>query len=103
MRAGNSVLIGRAGITLPSDWIIGTVLWADHDGVLVEHAGLGGADRYREVFPVEDVRFSGEPAAVAAYKARCCAAVREAAQRVAECEVQLRAARLALYAELDGS
>jgi hypothetical protein len=98
--AGDLILAGHPGTTMPDDWFLAKVLWTDGDDVLTEHAPPGG-DRYRQVLHVAHVRAIGSIPELAEFQHKAREAVAEMTSQVKVAEAELGRARAAVWAKLD--
>jgi hypothetical protein len=98
---GDFVLIGRAGITRPVDWILAEVLWADDRDVVTTHTEPSTHQPLRQVFPIGNVRAVGDLLPLYRFQQECAAKVREESRVVTEAESALGRARDSVWAKLD--
>lgn len=98
---GDYVLIGTFGVTLPSDWFIAKVLWADRNDVLTEHAMPASRNICRQVLSIEQVRRVGPIGELMEYRESRRKAVAELAEKVREAERALHLARTAVYSGIE--
>lgn len=96
---GDWVLIGLAGITMPGDWLLARVLWADGSHVCTSRE-VGGYPQ-RDVFELGLVLAFGDCAGLRALQEDCRKRVQDERDRVHELDRQLTAARGAVWRKLD--
>lgn len=102
VKAGDRVLIGTPGVSMPSDWFVATVLWADDYEILTQHEPPSRQPRLlRQVLPIESVRAVGDGGTLAEFKKEACQAVEDEQRKVREMESELGRARDAVWAKLD--
>lgn len=101
VEAGTLVLLGKPGISMPSDWFMAKVLWADHEQILTEHAMPASGDPYRQVFHVSHIRGHGNVVQLNEYRRRCQRAAGDRVKRVRDLESALGVARRNVWAKLD--
>lgn len=100
VKPGDCVLIGRPGITMPSDWFGAIVMWVGGPDILTEHTPAGG-QCYRQVLDISHVRAVGSWEELRAYQRRCQELVDAEQKKVWETESALGRARDAVWAKLD--
>jgi hypothetical protein len=99
---GMTVLLGVPGISMPSDWWIGTVLWFDKNHALVEQSHIGGGGQpYPNLLPRDHVRAIGSVHDLGEIQRRCREEFEPLTDAVREAEEELQAARDAVYVRLD--
>ena len=101
VKAGDVVLIGKAGIARPRHWFVANVLWADRHEILTEHQLPDSGEMQRQVLDIAYVRAVGPTRYLARYQRVCCEAVDALDRAIYDAEQALGAARDALWAKLD--
>lgn len=97
--AGDTVLIGKPGVSMPGDWFVATVLLVADDEVATVHDYAGNTNR--QFFPISHIRAVGPYPELSAFKERARIAVDEARKAVDEATEALVKARDAVWAKLD--
>lgn len=98
---GDTVYLGTPGITLPTDWYLGTVLWGHGDDLVVERSDTTGSGRWLQIVHIGMVRAAGTIPEIAEFRRICIAKVRKRQKRVRDLERALGRARSAVFEELD--
>ncbi|RVD44893.1 hypothetical protein EN742_00675 [Mesorhizobium sp. M4A.F.Ca.ET.020.02.1.1] len=102
MTPGMTVLLGMPGHSMPGEWWLGSVVWADGNEMLVEQQGLAGAGQpYKHLTDVSYVRAIGTIAELGEIQRRCREDLKPLIDAVTAAGEALRAARDAVYARLD--
>lgn len=102
--AGQWVLIGRRGLTMPCDWFIARALWHDGEDVLTEHTPPSGMpSKARQVLHIGEVLAAGTYGGMADVRTRAVREVEVLHRRMREAEDALRDARAAVWAALDAN
>lgn len=102
VKAGDRVLIGTPGISLPMDWFMATVLWADADEILTQHEPPSRQPpQLRQVMSIDSVRAVGDDETLMTFRKEACEAVEAEQRKVRELESELGRARNAVWAKLD--
>jgi hypothetical protein len=101
IKVGGYVLCGGSTASLPSDWYLGEVLWADERDVLIDRSDQTGTRHWRDVLPIESVRAVGSIAELVDIQHAAAGAVRALSQNVRECETALGTARAAVWAKVE--
>lgn len=99
-KVGEYVLIGSSGVTLPGDWFVAKVLWADGEEILTEHEAPSHG-RCRQVLTIAHVRAIGSISELGQFKETSRVAVADLSRRVREAESALGDARKAVWDKLD--
>jgi hypothetical protein len=99
LAVGDVVLMGMPGITPPSQWHVGEVLWFDDEWVLVSQSHIGGAGKpYPHLHEISYVRAVGTIEELGVIRRNAGAALGELHRSVDEA---LAAARAAVWQRLD--
>ncbi|WP_031248876.1 hypothetical protein, partial [Mesorhizobium sp. LNHC229A00] len=99
---GMTVLLGMAGHSMPGEWWLGAIIWADGKEILVEQQGMAGAGQpYKHLTEISHVRAIGTIPELNEIQRRCREELRPLTNAVKAAEEALRAARDAVYARLD--
>lgn len=98
---GMMVLIGVPGITLPNEWWLATVKWADCSLVLVEQTDISRASPHKVLFPIDHVRAIGTIAELLDARDLAIKALAPSLRRLKDAERKLEAARTTFYCDLD--
>lgn len=101
VKPGDAVLISFGVASMPEDWQIARVLWADGEDVLLDRHSRSVGEDFRQVLTIDHVRAVGDVSFLIDFKERCRKAVKELSDRVHDCETALGAARAAVWAKLD--
>lgn len=99
--AGDEVLVGTPGISMPGDWFMATVLLVCGDEIATEHTPAGQSSPQRQFLPLEDVRAVGPYAELSAFKERARLAVKDKRDAVDAAGHALHRAREDVWSKLD--
>lgn len=99
-QAGDLILFGKPGVSMPEDWVLARVLWAGGGDVVTEHETTTG-DIQRQVLPAEYVRAVGSVEELGAFRRRCEAAVGKQRSAVLAAERKLADAHTRVWLLLD--
>lgn len=99
--AGSLILVGAPGYSLPGDWLLAKVLWADNGDVLIEHNPPSNSGTYRQVIPLDHVRKAGSIDELGQFQREAREAIAGMARKVREAQNALGAAREAVWQRLD--
>ena len=99
VKAGDLVLTGMRGITMPSDWLFCKVLLVAGNEIATEHEASGGMQRQFQ--HIDRVLLVGDVPRLAAFKRNAIRAVAKLQKRVRDREHALGQARDAVWAKLD--
>ncbi|TGT72933.1 hypothetical protein EN802_13725 [bacterium M00.F.Ca.ET.159.01.1.1] len=99
---GVTVLLGMPGHSMPGEWWLGSIIWADGKEILVEQFGMAGAGQpYKHLTDVSFIRAIGTIPELGEIRRRCHEELKPLTDAVKAAEEALRAARDAVYARLD--
>jgi hypothetical protein len=101
LEPGDYVLLsGERGVLPPGEWVMGRVVWADRQSVVVDRWG-GSGGGWRDLVSVLEVRAVGSSSDMSALQDRLRSEFRPMRERVDECLRLLEEARQALWSRLD--
>ena len=101
VKAGDRVLIGSPGVSMPSDWFFATVLLVEGDEIATVHTCPSTQEPQRQFLPITHVRAVGSYEAMREYQKTCAESVRALRENVDEAGRALVAARDAVWARID--
>lgn len=99
VKAGDYVLAGGGVASLPGEWFVGHVLWADGRDVLLHRTTQNGTDSWRQLEPIENIRAAGTIADLISIRREASDATTELSRAVGDAEHALGAARDAVWAK----
>lgn len=97
VKSGDYVLAGGSRASLPSDWFMAPVVWADAETVLVRRSSAAFGGAFTQVLEIAAIRAVGPPSDLSDLKRKASDAVRELANAVHDAESALGRARDAVW------
>jgi hypothetical protein len=99
--AGDTVLIGTPGVSMPSHWWHATVIYVAGDEIATEHTPPSNSRPQRQFLPITDVRAVGSYAFLREFQETATKAVGDLSKGVDDATQALGRARDAVWAKLD--
>lgn len=98
---GDLALLGAAGVSMPGDWFVATVLMVFEEEIAAAHTPSGQSDPQRQFLPITHIRAVGSYSDLRAYQDKCREIIGDLRKTVDAAGDALVIARATVWAKLD--